>query len=272
MHVHTTASDGILAPSDAILWSKRLGLKGIAITDHDTVDGIPEGIAEASKHEGFILIPGIEFSALYENEEVHILGYFIDHTNKVLTELTREIKDARFNRGQKIIKQLQSLGYNLSLSDIPALSEDTAIGRPHIARLLVEKSYFSSIQEAFEVLLKKGKPAYVERFKLSVDDAIDAIISAEGLPVLAHPGLLSPNCDLNQIISKGIKGIEVFHTKHDKTQTKRFKRIAESKNLHITGGSDYHDNFNNGIPTIGSVTVPLNLVSILLKNHQQSFL
>lgn len=255
MHIHSTASDGILKPSEIIDWAVKLGLKGVAITDHDTVDGLDEADRSAKAYKDFLFIPGIEFSTQFMDHEVHILGYWIDYGDPGIIKLTEKIKDDRAQRGRRIIEKLVELGYHITFEEVLSSSKGGAIGRPHIGRLLVEKGYRRTIQDTFETLLGKGKPAYIERFKLSPEEAIATIINAKGVPVLAHPGLLNKEIDIMEIISKGIRGIEVYHSKHERKDWQRFLAIAKEHGLFVTGGSDYHDTFLNTRPTIGSVGI-----------------
>ncbi|QZY56813.1 PHP domain-containing protein [Crassaminicella profunda] len=255
MHVHTSASDGILSPTEIVDWAKKRGLKGVAITDHDTIDGIKEAIRASEQYDNFLVIPGIEFSTLYHGVEIHILGYFVDYENLELIDITNAIKNYRFKRAELIIDKLQKLNYDIHFSEVKGVVKEGAIGRPHIARILVQKGYMSSMQEAFEKLLKKGKAAYVERFKLTVDEAIHIIEKSKGIPVLAHPGLIDDGVDVEGIIRKGIKGIEVYHSKHSVFHNRLYFKLSKKYNLFITGGSDYHDEMIAGIPTIGKVFV-----------------
>lgn len=256
MHVHTKASDGILRPKEAVEWAYKNGLEGISVTDHDTVDGIEEACFTAAKYNDFYVIPGIEFSTIYKEEEVHILGYHIDYHNDELVALTKKIREERFNRGKKMIEKLNQLQYSISLKEVLGYTEGGVIGRPHIARVLVKKGYIGSLQEAFQKLLGKGKPAYIERFKLSPGEAVSVIEGADGIPVLAHPGLLKRNINIMELLSFGIRGIEVYHTKHTAIDNRIYLEIAKKYEMYVTGGSDYHDTFMHGIPAIGSVSVP----------------
>lgn len=269
MHVHSTASDGVLSPSEIIHWAVRLGLKGVAITDHDTVDGIQEALAAAKEYNHFVFIPGIEFSTQYDGHEIHILGYCIDHLHQDILQLTEKIKEDRLQRGSKMIKKLAEIGYEVTFEEVLALSQDGVVGRPHVGRLLVKKGYVASVQEAFDKLLGKGKAAYVERFKLTPDDAIAAIKKGKGIPVLAHPGLMNQKVNVADIIRKGIEGIEAYHSKHDPSDTEYCLNLAKKHRLLITGGSDYHDTFINEKPTIGSIGVPYETIAAWIEGFRK---
>ncbi|WZL74906.1 PHP domain-containing protein [Clostridiaceae bacterium 35-E11] len=261
MHVHTSASDGIFSPREIVDWGVKLGMKAIAITDHDTIDGVKEAIEISKKYSDFMMIPGIEFSTFYNDIEVHVLGYFIDFANNIIVEITNKIKEQRLERSKKIIQRLRNLQYDVDFAEVCEQSNKGAIGRPHIARILVSKGYVASIEEAFEKLLGRGKPAYAERFKLNVEEAIKIIREAKGIPVLAHPGLIDKTINIETLIHKGFKGIEVFHTKHSTEDSKKYLDLAKKFHLFVTGGSDYHDILINGVPSIGSVGISYELMT-----------
>jgi len=264
MHVHTNASDGILSPREAVQWAVRLGLRGIAITDHDTVGGIKEGLQTAQKYKDFLFIPGIEFSTFYKDIEVHVLGYFINYQNEKLLAISERIRNARLERTTKMIEKLNQLGIDIHASEVFSAFQDAmSIGRPHIARILIEKNYAQSIEEAFHKFLGKGKPAYVERFKLSVEEAINLIRDARGISVLAHPGLIDGHIDIEEIIDLGIQGIEVYHSKHSYEESEFYLDMAYKRNLLITGGSDYHDEESDAL-RIGSTGVPYDFVKMMI--------
>ena len=257
MHIHTTKSDGILTPEQVVAWSHKIGLRGIAITDHDTIDGIEEGISASKGLKEFILIPGIEFSSLHKDQEIHILGYFIDNRNSQLISITNKIKEYRDTRATKTIEALKELNIEIDMEGVNPGGKKKSIGRPHIARALMEKGYVKSVQEAFEKYLSKGRPAYVSRFKFSLIDTIETIKNAKGIAVLAHPGLLDKSVNLLEILDLGLEGIEVYHTDHSKEDSLKYWRLAQERELLVTGGTDYHDAFDGKIPSIGKITVPL---------------
>ncbi|MBF8982131.1 PHP domain-containing protein [Lutibacter sp. B2] len=265
MHVHTNLSDGIFLPSEIVDWAVKLGLKGIAITDHDIVDGIELAFERAKKYEDFIVVPGIEFSTIYKKKEVHILGYFIDYKNEEMLDICKKIQLDRQDRAKKMVQNLQRVGLNIKLEEVEDACKKGSVGRPHIARILIANGYASCMEEAFVKWLKKGKPGYVERFKFTIEDAIYYIEKAGGIPVLAHPGLIDKQIDILNIIRKGIKGIEVYHTKHSDLDSENYLKLANEKKLFITGGSDYHDRMFKGIPTLGSVNIPYDRVIAMKK-------
>ena len=189
----------------------------------------------------FNIITGIELGCFYDQEEVHILGYFIDYNNTELLNELDKLKTSRWKRGIEIIKKLNDLGIKLNMDSILSEAEASGfIGRALIARKLVSEGYVNSIKEAFDKYLDVGKPAYVKRYQLSIKDTIDLIHSVDGISVLAHPGLLSNKDIMTFCVKQGIMGIECYHTKHTKEDEKYFIKFAIENNLIITGGSDFH--------------------------------
>lgn len=240
LHVHTNFSDGEFSPEEVVNKAFNKGLNGIAITDHDTVSGINIASKHGNTYENFFVIPGIELGTIYNNEEVHILGYFIDYNNNELINITKKLRSSRIERAIKILTKLNELGININIKEVMAYSSNDNIGRPHIAKALLEKNYVKSIQEAFDLYLDRGKPAYFERYHLTIDETIRLIHSVGGISVLAHPGLLKDESIINYTINKGIDGIECVHSKHTIVEIETYKNIAISNKLIITGGSDFH--------------------------------
>lgn len=238
LHVHTTASDGIKTPSEIVKIAKSNNLNAIAITDHDTIEGLNEAI-ETGNYLDILVIPGIEFSCSYEDLEVHVLGLFIDYKNKLYNEITNKLKLHRLKRTHRIIEKLNALGMDISIDEVNKLCNNSIIGRPHIARILVDKGYVSNIDEAFKLYLDKGRVAYFPRFKITINEAIEIIQKSNGISVIAHPGIY--NIDINHLLNQfNFDGIEVYHSKHKEEQECVYRKIALERNLIITGGSDYH--------------------------------
>lgn len=260
LHIHSTASDGLLTPEDIfkIAFNKRL--KGIAITDHDTINALSQCYEIAAGY-GMDFIPGIEIGANYNGYEIHILGYYIDCTNKELLDFLDWMKQTRKDRNKRMIELLQEQGYDVHYEEITRKMnlQEKSIGRPHIARLLIEKGYFNSINEVFDKLLGNGKPAYVSRHKVSMEDAVSIILRSKGIPVIAHPLIdekFNENNDIENFIKYciniGIKGVEVFHTMHSEEKEKCLLHLANKYQLIITGGSDCHGELIDGKYLLGS--------------------
>lgn len=240
LHTHTDNSDGTYSPIELIDLAIKKGLSGIAITDHDNTDGVDIAIKYAEQLKDFKIIPGIEFGCVYEGKEVHILGYFIDYNDNNFIKLTKKLKDSRMTRGVKIISRLNDLEIEISMKDVNEFSKADFIGRPHIARALMKKGYVNNISEAFEKYLGINSPAYVERYKISVEEVINLIKDIKGISVLAHPGLIGDNNIVNYCISKGINGLECIYPQHSGKEFKYYSNKAKDNNLLITGGSDFH--------------------------------
>ncbi len=254
LHVHTNASDGLLSPKEVVRWAQLKRIKAVAITDHDTVMGI-EAAIKAAYNTNVEIVPGIEFSAELNDEEVHILGYYMDYKAQSLTSILEEIHNSRHDRAARMIEKLNSAGLNISLKQVEGIAEDGIIGRPHIARALIENGYIQNIKEAFDNYIGKGEFAYVDRYKISCQDAIKLIKDLGGVSVLAHPGLLKNSSILTSIFDMGINGIEVYHSKHNEETVAKMLCIAHARKLIVTGGSDCHGMFINNEPILGNVSV-----------------
>lgn len=259
MHTHTIFSDGIFTPEELVGLAFNKGLDGIAITDHDTISGIEPAIQACKNLNNFHIIPGIEFGCVHKDEEVHILGYFIDYKSSEIKKTSKKLRDSRIKRGQNIIKKLNNLEINITLDQInQTLSDNDYIGRPHIARILVEKGYVNNMNEAFSTYLDRGKPAYAERYRLNIKDTIDLIHKTNGLAVLAHSGILEQKKIIDYCINMGINGLEAIHPKHKRKDVLYILNLAKKHNLFITGGSDFHENQINGKSLLGKYYINLN--------------
>jgi predicted metal-dependent phosphoesterase TrpH len=239
LHLHTTASDGTLTPSEIVILAGQKGLKTIAITDHDTTDGLKEAIQTGEKI-GLTVIPGIELSTKYKGKSVDILGYFI-HEQKELLCTLKKLRNHRINRSQLIINKFRKLGINITLQDVQKYSKGDVIARPHIAKAIVDKGYAKEVQEVFDLYLADGKPCAVEKMNLTPEEGIDLIHKANGIAVLAHPVLIKSEELVEELMELSFDGIEVWHRLHSKEDIKRYKQVAKRYNKVITGGSDYHN-------------------------------
>ena len=261
LHVHSNFSDGSLTPQELVLAADQKGLSAIAITDHDTVAGIDYAL-EAAAGLDLEVIPGVEFSA-YTNtsEEVHILGYFIDYRNSDLKDKLKEIYRVRKQRAWKMIELLQEQGIDLDFEDIKNSKNNCYIGRPHIARALLEKGYISQFSEAFtDKYIGNGSRAYISKFKMNPATGIEMVLSVGGIPVLAHPGHSKNEQPLQKeyiagLKEKGLSGIEVFHSRHSYKQEQYYKKCADELGLLLTGGSDFHGE-NSPQVKLGDVVLP----------------
>lgn len=248
LHVHTSASDGALSPTELIDLAIASGIQGIAITDHDTLEGLePALLYKNKKALNINVVPGIELNTEAGEQEVHILGYFIDYYNSRLIGRLEQIKTARYERAEKMIDKINKLGISISFKEVQDLAQGDLIGRPHIALAMIQNNYVSSIAEAFNKYIGRGKPAYVNRYKFSPQEAVELIKAAGGIPVLAHPGLISDRKIIFDLIKMGIEGIEVYYPQHKEVQIQKFLELSTQYNLLVTGGSDYHGNSNDNL-------------------------
>lgn len=245
LHVHTTASDGTLTPAELVALAQEKGLKAVAVTDHDTVEGLPEAL-KAAGSRGFEVVPGVEISVDYRGGEMHILGYCVDPCSEPLLDSLAQLQEYRRERNPKVIRKLRELGMLISLEEVEEAAGGNVIGRPHFAAVLVRKGYAAGTQEAFDKYLGAGQPAYVKKEKLTPEEGIELIVRAGGVPVLAHPKYLKDhNADrlsalLEKLKAAGLKGIEAYYTTHTPEETELYLRLAEQHALLITGGTDFH--------------------------------
>lgn len=256
LHMHTTASDGEHSPQDLIDLAHAAGLTTIAITDHDTTDGIRPAIAAAEKYN-ITVIPGIEFSA-ETDEDVHMLGYFIDIDHTEFQERLKVLRENRLHRGKAMITKLNSLGVDITFEQVQRIAGDAPIVRPHVGRAIVEAGYAESVQDAFDRYIDNHAPGYVSRIKLSPEEAIDLIHLVGGKAVMAHPGLVkSYETVLPRLIEHGLDGVELNHPKNPAQVRERVRKIGEAHGLIFTGGSDFHHrNRADGSIALGSESPP----------------
>lgn len=239
LHIHSSFSDGEWSPEEIVKQAKRIGLRAIAIADHDTVDAI-EAVEKEPSTAGIEIIPAVEINTDFEDKEIHILGYWIDVGSPALLRALEEQRASRLKRNEEIIKRLNRMGLKLSVEEVLAVAGGNSIGRPHIAQALVNKGYAGSKEEAFSKWLKRGSPGYVPRSSMSWREAINVISQAGGIAVLAHPGKSFVDHLIPQMLKEGLLGIEVWHPSHSLEDGRRYLQLAREFSLLITGGSDAH--------------------------------
>jgi predicted metal-dependent phosphoesterase TrpH len=244
LHAHTTASDGSLAPEELVRLAKQQGVATLAVTDHDTIAGLSQAMAEGEQ-VGVEIIPGIEISCLYGETELHILGYFINPGDPHLEPALAQYRASREDRNPRIVQRLQELGCDLTYAEVKAAAGTATIGRPHIAQALVRRGYVNSVSEAFDRYLADGAPAYLPRLLPSPAEAIGLIRQIGGIPVLAHPVYASCLKEpFEQVCATlkelGLLGIEAIYSSHNRRQTDRYRSISSNQGLLVTGGSDFH--------------------------------
>lgn len=256
LHTHTNASDGLDTPAELVAKASQRGLSVLGITDHDTVDGL-EAAAEAAKAVNITLVPGVELSTTVERAEVHVLGYFVDRTNADLRTRLHQLAASRVSRIERMIDRLHELGYPVNRDAILAQAEEGSIGRPHVARALIEIGAVTSVDDAFERFLKAGRPAYIPRDHFSPEDAVGLLVEHNAVPVLAHPfSTKDIEGTLARLVPAGLKGLETYYAGYLPEQHVQLRAIADAWQLIPTGGSDYHGaGFREG-RDLGAAPVP----------------
>ena len=254
LHLHSHFSDGTYSPAELAAQARRCGLAAIALTDHDSLEGCP-GTAVACAAAGIEFIAGTELTAEQDGNELHLLGYFLEAENPSLLVQLARFQAVRQDRVREMVARLNKLRVPLSAEAVFALANCRAPGRPHGARALVRAGFCANLDEAFERFLKKNRPAWVPKFKMSAGEAINLIHQGQGVAVLAHPGLNRTDRVIPGMVKAGLDGIECFHTKHSTATSKHYLELADRFHLLVTGGSDCHG-LSKGKPLIGTVKVP----------------
>lgn len=263
LHMHTNYSDGQHSPEELIIKVKEAGIDLISITDHDTIGGIAEGI-EIGKHYGIEVIPGLEISSDIKDREVHILGYFFDPNNNELEEYLKFFRIERIKRASRIAEKLNALGLNIKLEDIMDVAKNSAVGRPHIAKAMVNKGLVSNYFEAFNKYIGNNCPAFERKVHLSPRSAFKIINDAGGLAFIAHPGNL-PDAIMIELIDAGLDGIEVIHPSHLPHQIKHYRGIVNEYFLLESGGSDFHGGDRNDYSNLGKYTIGFSKIEAMRK-------
>ncbi len=266
LHTHSLKSDGSMTPREVVEEAKRAGLAAIALSDHDTVDGVREAV-EAGKELGVEVIPAIEFS-VQSKTETHILGYFIDIENPDLLKMLKEVVDLRIERNHVTCKRLNELGFDITLEEVRALAPNNFVGRAHFARVMMDKGYISSVKEGFEKYMSVGKYAYCEKQRLTARDAIELIAKCGGISFLAHPHLTKLSDDelvefLEELKNYGLGGLEGYYTDYTPEMQKKYQSMAEKLGLIISGGTDFHAKMKPHISIgtgLGNMKIPYSVL------------
>lgn len=272
LHLHTTHSDGSLPPAEVLVLAHKAGVTALAITDHDITTGISEALV-AGAALGIEVIPGVEISSRHGDNEIHILGYFLDWQDPTLNERLAGLRASRHTRNPRIIERLQAFGFDITYDEVKELAGTESVGRPHIARVLINKGYVQSAKEAFDRFLAHGKPAYVPRELPAPSEAIAWIRAAKGIPVLAHPYWAGQEGEslfrlCAQLKAAGLRGMEVHYSTHNPRQTAELLDLAKRLDLLVTGGSDFHGITKPDIAVgigRGGLSVPVALLEPLKK-------
>ena len=253
LHAHSTASDGSRSPADVVREAKRIGLSAIALTDHDTLDGIAEAVA-AGLELGVRIVPGIELSAVEGESETHILGLHLSDTRTMESELLG-LRDMRRARAARIVQRLNDLGVRIGLEAVLEQAAGGAVGRPHVARAMIAEGWAVDFRDAFDRYLGNGRPAYVSKERLAVTDAIGLIHRAGGLAVLAHPAHSGTRERIAGFVAQGMDGVEVRHPSHSADDIARLSALVDHFSLVPSGGSDWHG-AAEGARVLGMMRVP----------------
>jgi len=254
LHLHTHFSDGTFSPEEIVVRASKIGHAALALTDHDTVEGC-ERMATACAAARIEFITGTELTAELNDIELHILAYFIDTQNQKFLQEIKRFQIVRQDRIREMAARLNAIGVPLNADDVFTLANCSAPGRPHVARALVKAGLCVSLDQAFERFLKKNRPAWVPKAKMSALEAVELVHQAGGLAVMAHPGLNKSDEIIPELVAAGLDGIECFHTKHSTATSEHYLEIADQHKLLVTGGSDCHGK-SKGRPLIGTVKLP----------------
>jgi hypothetical protein len=272
LHSHTTASDGALAPRDLVRLAARQRVGVLAVTDHDSTDGLPEAMDEAARH-GIEIVPGLEINCDVPGSEIHVLGYFVaepgqaapavepgrpsaDWRAEWFQAFLREQRAERAARVHRIVERLTELGMPITAEEVFAICKEGSPGRPHVAQAMVNRGHVKSVREAFDRWLHAGGPASVPRRRLTPVEAVRVIRRAGGVPVLAHPGLAQRDEMIPELVQAGLAGIETYYPEHSVKQIETYRATCRRLGLVATGGSDYHGSHTGRATTLGSAGVP----------------
>lgn len=267
MHTHTNASDGELAPAQLVQLAIERGLDVIAVTDHDTTNGVDAAI-EAARGTALEVIPGVELSADVEAAEIHVLGYFVNWHDPEFQTMLGKFQEGRYGRAEKMTHKLAALGAPISFERVKEIAGDASIGRPHVARALIEAGHVATINEAFEKYISRNGPAYVERFRLMPEDAVTLILRSGGVPIFAHPRDVTSW--IEPLVKVGLVGLEVYYLAYDDLTRANLARLAKQYGLLATGGSDFHGlNKMGHMSGLGEVHVPPEVVERLRERAQK---
>ena len=270
LHIHSTASDGRLTPPEIVAKAAEQGLTVIALTDHDTTEGIAPALAAASAFPGLRVIPGVELSADFAQGEAHILGYFIDNTHKELRARLESMRNSRCERAREMISKLEGIGIHIEWPRVQEIAGGGSVGRPHLAQAMLEKGYIGSFREAFTDYIGRGGPAYAERRKMTPEEAVELILRADGLPVLAHPLFIDDwQAMIVELKGAGLVGIEAYYNGYTAREIDSLRVLAEKNGLIMTGGSDFHGIDAGTETALGGADVPVEVAERLMALAEQ---
>lgn len=266
-HCHSTASDGILSPTELVDLAYKQGVRIMALTDHDSNEGVAEAQAAADRHSDFTLIPGVELGTDIPGAEVHVLGYFLDPEDQELQDTLGRLRATRIGRGERMVERLREMGMDVTWEQVQRIAGDAAVGRPHVAQALLESGHVETVKEAFDKYIARNGPAYVEREKMTPAEAVRTIIGFGGIPCLAHPCDVTETDEqlypiLSELKDAGLVGMEVHYKMYDPPAVERLLTAAHKFDLIPLGGSDYHGLYGADEPLPGGMYSPLPDTSI----------
>ncbi len=253
LHLHTSYSDGMLSPAALVEGVVAAGLAVMAVTDHDSMEGVPAAVAAAAGRVE--VIPGIELTVAFREVELHVLGYFLEAV--AVRDRLVQLRQLREQRIQQMVDRLKTYGVAVTMAEVLQISGEGAVGRPHLARVLQQKGYVKTPEEAFDRFLGDQAPCFVKGATMTPADAALFIRDAGGVSSLAHPARFVPDAWLPELIAAGIQGIEAYHPDHGAGTADAYRQYAEEHQLVVTGGSDFHGSWKTNGPAIGCVTVPV---------------
>jgi predicted metal-dependent phosphoesterase TrpH len=269
LHLHTTASDGRLSPTEVVRLAAGQGLKQMSISDHDSTEGLAEAFEESKNFPDLRIIPAIELSTDVPGDEIHMLGYFIQYDDKEFQDILKQFRTGRLDRAQEMVRKLAALGIVLDWERVKEIAGDGSVGRPHIALAMVEEGYCKEPKDAFPEYLGRNGLAYAERPKMTPTEGVEMLRRVGGVPVLAHPAYmneLEPN--IVALKEAGLLGMEVYYAKFDADTVRRLKTLAEKYDLIPCGGSDFHGLGNADDAVLGSAGPPADTVDQLEEASQ----
>lgn len=261
-HSHSTASDGVLPPAELVELAYKQGVRVLALTDHDSSEGIAEARRVADRYPDFTLIPGVEMGTDIPGAEVHVLGYYLHPEDATLQDKLKRLRLSRRGRGERIVERLNEMGFNITWEQVQRIAGDGAVGRPHVAQALLEKGHVATVKEAFDKYISRNGPAYVEREKMTPAEAVGTIVRLGGVPCLAHPRDVTDSDEkleaiLSELKEAGLVGMEVYYKAYDPPTVERLRAAAQRFDLIPLGGSDYHGIFGQEEPLPGGMHSPL---------------
>ena len=264
LHVHTNYSDGSFSPEEVVSRARECGLTAIGIADHDEVGGVTEAIWIGHSH-GIEVVPAVELTSGCNGKEIHLLGYLIDHNHRELRERLKDFRHERFRRMIKMVEKLRKLDLDIYIEAVRRVAGRGSLGRLHLARTMFQQDMVGTVQEAFDRYIGRNRPAYVEKPRIDAGEAFDLITAAGGVPVLAHPRLARVDTHIPELVRLGLRGIEVFYSKHTPEDIDKYLAMANEYDLLVTGGSDCHGVIKDSM-LLGTVKLPYHYLTALRRH------